>query len=144
MCNSSFRPRGSHEVCNRENSDLPDRCPGNRSYLLYRSCLSRSGRIYLSLSPLRCPDGKASRAGLQCTPAGQSVCRHRHSSRNRWPYLCRLRQNQRLSFLLYTNGRKTSLDRHVRSLAFGRCRMEYPRPSPCQQLHAYQLDNERK
>ena len=26
----------------------------------------------------------------------------------------------------------------------GRCRMEYPRPSPCQQLHAHQLDNERK
>ena len=144
MCNSSFRSGGSHEVCNRKNSDLSDRCPGNRSDLLYRPCLSGSRRIYLSLSPLRCPDRKASSARLQCTPAGQSVCRHCHSSRDRRSYLCRLRQNQRLSFLLHPNRSKTCLDRYVRCLAFRRCRMEYPRPSPCQQLHAHQLDNERK
>lgn len=39
---------------------------------------------------------------------------------------------------------KTGLDWHVGSMAFRWCRVEYSRSSSCQQLYAYQLDNERK
>lgn len=39
MCNSSFGSRGSHEICNRENTNLSNRCPGNRSDFF-------TGRVY--------------------------------------------------------------------------------------------------
>lgn len=53
-------------------------------------------------------------------------------------------QNKRLSFFLHPNRNKTGLDWHVGSMAFRWCRVEYSRSSSCQQLYAYQLDNERK
>ena len=47
-------------------------------------------------------------------------------------------------FFYTQTGIKPAFDWHVGSMAFRWCRVEYSRSSSCQQLYAYQLDNERK